>query len=146
MSSLKKFDYRIKDNRKRNIFLCGIVFVIVTMIGVKIYQSKAQFTSTTDELELVSGKVRLTCTDKVKPDYNQELTNYVNELYESGVCPELVDDETEDNNIRYIGATPDNYIWFNDELWRIIGVINNVEGENGKTETRIKLVRDESLG
>ncbi len=110
MSSLKKFDYRIKDNRKRNIFLCGIILVLITIVGVKLFQSKAQFTASTDELELASGKVRLTCTDKVKPNYNQESTNFINALYESNKCPELVDDETEDNNIRYIGATPDNYV------------------------------------
>ena len=149
MSSLKKFDYRIKDNRKRNIFLYGIVLVVVTIIGVKLYQSKAQFTSTTNELNLANGKVRLTCTDKVKPGYNRNLTEYVKKLYDSDVCPELVDDETIDNNLRYIGATPDNYVWFNDELWRIIGVMNNVEGGTESTEdgeTRIKIIRDESLG
>ncbi len=146
MSSLKKFDYRIKDNRKRNIFLCGIVLVVVTIVGIKLYQSKAQFTSTTNEMNLASGNVRLTCTNKVKPNYNQELTEFVNDLYKSGECPELVDDETEDNNIRYIGATPDNYVLFNDELWRIIGVMNNIDDGTGKKESRIKLIRNESLG
>ncbi len=146
MSSLKKFDYRIKDNRKRNIFLCGIILVLITIVGIKLYQSKAEFTGTSSELNLASGKVRLTCTDKVKPNYNQELINYVNDLYESGECSELVNDETKDNNLRYIGANPDNYVWFNDELWRIIGVMNNIDDGTGKTETRIKLIRDESLG
>ena len=41
---------------------------------------------------------------------------------------EVVDDETSDNNLRYIGANPDNYVWFNDELWRIIGVMKNIAG------------------
>ena len=40
---------------------------------------------------------------------------------------EVVDDETIDNNLRFIGSDPDNYVWFNDELWRIIGVMNNID-------------------
>ena len=59
---------------------------------------------------------------------------------------ELVDDETTDHNIRYIGANPNNYVRFNNELWRIIGVFNNIDNGSGTKETRIKLIRDESIG
>ena len=59
---------------------------------------------------------------------------------------ELVDDETVDHNIRYIGANPNNYVRFNNELWRIIGVFNNIENGSGTKETRIKLIRDEPIG
>ena len=45
---------------------------------------------------------------------------------------------------RYIGANPNNYVTFNNELWRIIGVFT-VEDENGNTEQRIKIVRNEKL-
>ena len=45
---------------------------------------------------------------------------------------------------RYIGANPNNYVTFNNELWRIIGVFT-VEDGNGNTEQRIKLVRNEQL-
>ena len=46
---------------------------------------------------------------------------------------------------RYIGASPNNYVYFNgNELWRIIGVFT-VEDENGNTEQRIKIVRNEKL-
>ena len=45
---------------------------------------------------------------------------------------------------RYIGANPNNYVTFNNELWRIIGVFT-VEDGNGNTEQRIKLVRNEKL-
>ena len=50
---------------------------------------------------------------------------------------------TEDNNLRYIGNKPNNYIYFNCsttdenemndttcEKWRIVGVFNNIEDEN----------------
>lgn len=45
---------------------------------------------------------------------------------------------------RYIGNAPYNYVAFNNELWRIIGVFT-VEDENGKQEQRIKIVRNEKL-
>ena len=46
---------------------------------------------------------------------------------------------------RYIGSDPYNYVTFNNELWRIIGVIT-VEDENGNKEQRIKIIRNESIG
>ena len=58
---------------------------------------------------------------------------------------ELVADNTVDNNLRYIGADPNNYVLFNDELWRIIGIFDeNTHGVAG-TEL-VKIIRDESIG
>ena len=59
---------------------------------------------------------------------------------------ELVYDETKDNNLRYIGVNPNNYVSFNDELWRIIGVMNNIDDGTGNKETRLKIIRNESIG
>jgi len=59
-------------------------------------------------------------------------------------------DDTDDKNIRYVGATPKNYIKFNNETWRIIGVFNDIttidEDGTEKKESLVKIVRDESLG
>ena len=63
-----------------------------------------------------------------------------------GETDELKFDNTADNNLRYIGANPNNYVRFNDELWRIIGVFNNIDDGTGNKETRIKLIRSESIG
>ena len=49
---------------------------------------------------------------------------------------EMVRDNTTDHNLRYSGANPNNYVKFNNELWRIIGIF----GDN------IKIVRNESIG
>ncbi len=59
---------------------------------------------------------------------------------------EIVDDETSDNNLRFIGANPNNYVSFNNELWRIIGVMNNIDDGTGTLESRLKIIRDESIG
>ena len=49
-------------------------------------------------------------------------------------------------NIRYYGADPNNYVSFNDELWRIIGVFKDIDDGTGTKETRIKIARSESIG
>ena len=59
---------------------------------------------------------------------------------------EIAYDETVDNNLRYIGANPNNYVSFNDELWRIIGVFNNIDDGTGNKETRLKIIRNEPIG
>ena len=46
---------------------------------------------------------------------------------------------------RYRGANPKNYVTFNNEVWRIIGVFPTDDG-TGKIENRIKLIRNESIG
>ena len=62
-----------------------------------------------------------------------------------------------DNNIRYIGANPNNYVYFNCsdysnqsdstcEKWRIIGVFKNMTKEDGTKEDLVKIVKDDSLG
>ena len=46
---------------------------------------------------------------------------------------------------RYRGASPKNYVTFNGEMWRIIGVFPTDDG-TGKIENRIKLIRNENIG
>ncbi len=180
MSSLKKFDYRIKDNRKRNIFLCGIVLVVITIVGVKLFNSYATFSNETTTIDLASGNVVIPAT------------HYLKELAKSSTNSELRYDQTIDNNLRYLGKNPNNYVDFGDGiydtdiwygfsrsnymikqftnsedcqndpeyyndcakiysrgdpiLWRIIGVMNNVEDESGNKDMRIKLIRADGIG
>ena len=52
-----------------------------------------------------------------------------------------------ENGKRYQGKNPDNYIWFNDELWRIIGIIPVcLTGGCASTENRVKIIRNDSIG
>ena len=70
------------------------------------------------------------------PNY---LTTYIMDLYdneETSIENGLKKDNTPDQNIRYYGSNPNNYVSFNNELWRIIGVFGN----------NVKLVRSEKIG
>jgi len=96
------------------------------------------------------------------PSYAEVITNCSNNGYKTTICmlenssydtTNLAYDETIDNNLRYIGASPDNYIDIGDRdasgniiPWRIIGVMNNVGDGNGNSETRLKIIRSESIG
>ena len=52
-----------------------------------------------------------------------------------------------ENGKRYQGKNPDNYIWFNDELWRIIGNVPVcLESGCEATENRVKIIRNDSIG
>ena len=55
-------------------------------------------------------------------------------------------DDTTDKNLRYVGASPNNYLKFNDEIWRIIGIFNVYNVETKKYENLVKIVRNDSLG
>ena len=53
---------------------------------------------------------------------------------------------TEDiTEYRYRGASPKNYVTFNNEVWRIIGVFPTDDG-TGKIENRIKIIKEQSIG
>ena len=75
---------------------------------------------------------------KFSLDY-QYLLEHIIDLYsseETRTSNGLKKDNTPDQNIRYYGSNPNNYVSFNSELWRIIGVFGN----------NVKLVRKDSLG
>ncbi len=92
---------------------------------------------------------------------DKTITSYINgnqgEVYtfihEKGVQQEgwTTDELT---SYRYIGATPNNYVYFNCkdssdkntcELWRVVGVFS-VENEKGEKQQRVKIMRNNSLG
>ena len=71
--------------------------------------------------------------------------------------PSMFASDDPGNNIRYMGKDPNNYVYFNCsdynnptagtcELWRIIGVFNNVTKSDGSKENLVKIIRTDSLG
>ena len=84
-----------------------------------------------------------------------KVSEKITELAQSDTVNFASDDP--DNNIRYIGANPDNYVYFNCsdytkqskstcEKWRIIGLFNNINKSDGAKENLIKIIRDDELG
>ena len=86
-----------------------------------------------------------------KPSLTEVITTAMNSN------PSMFASDDPGKNIRYIGANPDNYVYFNCsdytnptadtcELWRIIGVFNNVTKGDGSKENLVKIIRANSLG
>ena len=89
-----------------------------------------------DGLKITNGtKENAEVKEITKPTYGMKAVEYITNLLEYD-GEGLKIDNTSDQNIRYYGANPNNYVSFNNELWRIIGVFGN----------NVKLIRNEKLG
>ena len=86
-----------------------------------------------------------------KPSLNEAITTAMSNN------PNMFASDDPGKNVRYIGANPNNYVYFNCsdytnptadtcELWRIIGVFNNVTKRDGSKENLVKIIRADSLG
>ena len=76
-------------------------------------------------------------------DYNTATADQKNQMW--AFTHEATEQLKATTDYRYIGANPNNYVKFNDELWRIIGVFD-VDDGTGKIEKRMKIIRNESIG
>ena len=122
--------------------------------GSTAYRLNLYFPKST-KIQNKNGQLVLNASISVESDnslkYTPTLLKKIDLMYqyESGTNG-LEQDDTPDKNLRYVGASPKNYIKFNNETWRIIGVFNNIttidEQENEKTESLVKIVRNYSLG
>ena len=101
------------------------------------------------------SKVKITGTDTpyLTPTGADTLIALTNNQNESGLYTITHPKDTtlqigNDKDIteyRYRGANPKNYVNFNNETWRILGIFPTDDG-NGNIENRIKLIRNESIG
>ena len=93
-----------------------------------------------------------TATDKIIDLYNDGSSINTVNIGGDTSNPEVHLNATQgimlDNNgdYRYYGANPNNYVTFNDETWRIIGAFHDVDDGTGTKETRLKIIRNESIG
>ena len=114
------------------------------------FNLKIQFPDTGENQDTEKGK---TLTGEIVVNYEESATDTLIALYDKETKTNNVStiglfiDDTKDVNLRYTGATPNNYVIFgNDsELWRIVGIFNITDSE-GNTTRKLKLVRDSSLG
>ena len=113
------------------------------------FNLKIQFLDTGENQDSEKGK---TLTGKIVVNYEESATDTLIALYEKETKTNNVStsglfiDDTKDVNLRYTGATPNNYVIFgnDNELWRIVGIFNIIDSD-GNTTRKLKLVRDSSL-
>ncbi len=84
-------------------------------------------------------------TYRVKINFVTELLTITKQIAKiAETSNEIVEDDY--GNLRYIGADPNNYVLFNNELWRIIGVMKDIENADGSKSDKVKLVKNEIIG
>ena len=138
----KTLTYKIKINKAK-----GKQIKIGSSIGLN--NSNLSLPSGTTAFSLLKDPIRGTAEQiiaKANPetlDYNTATTDQKNQMW---TFPhEATEQLAATTDYRYIGANPNNYVKFNDELWRIIGVFD-VDDGTGKIEKRMKIIRNESIG
>lgn len=88
------------------------------------------YVSTDDSIRIVQGAYSDSSYGIATMSFSIEKANIVNEV---------------DTGYRYEGKNPNNYIWFNNELWRIIGVFDSAShGQAG--QNLVKIIRNDSIG
>ena len=108
--------------------------------GVQNAKFSSKVVITASYMEAVEGKDVLSYVKKNADSSSDEV--YTVPGISSDSCTyTLAYDGTSDNNLRYVGKNPCNYVTFNGEKagWRIIGILNTPEGQ------RMKLIRTDSL-
>ena len=101
--------------------------------------------NTSDECSYLGN---LTTSNQIKVTYQKDGsvssgTDNVIFYFQKGTYNENI--KTVSAGIRYEGKDPNNYIWFNNEYWRIIGVFDsNSHGQSGKN--LVKIIREDPLG
>ncbi len=108
----------------------------------KIYKSKIVVNGASNK-QPVATETLIAKANPENLDYNTATEAQKKEMWT--FTHEATEQTTALTDYRYIGADPNNYVKFNDELWRIIGVFDTDDG-TGKVEKRLKIIRNESIG
>ena len=104
-------------------------------VTVNCNNAKGRWNPKTWKLEITKITGTVTCD----VSFNSSITNLTTQVNNKATRNE--------NGRRYQGKNPNNYIWFNDELWRIIGNIPVcLTSGCSTTESRVKIIRNDSIG
>ena len=125
-------------------FLFAIILVILLCIGYTSY-ALFSFTKTSNNIiELTVGKLKKAdLNDLIKLADNKNDSGLYKITHPKDTTLQIGNDK-DITEYRYRGEDPKNYVSFNGETWRILGVFPTDDG-TGKIENRIKIVRNESI-
>ena len=125
-------------------FLFTIVLIILVCVGYSSYALFSFTKTSTNVIEGTVGELKKSGTDtliKLTDNTNDSGLYTITHPADNTLQIGATEDITE---YRYRGASPKNYVSFNGETWRIIGVFPTDDG-TGKIENRIKLIKDQSI-
>ena len=126
-------------------FLIILVLLILVCVGYTSYALFSISKTSNNIIELEVGEMTklatetlISQTDNLNESGLYTITHNADSTLQIGATESVTE-------YRYRGASPKNYVSFNNEVWRIIGLFPT-EDENGNIENRIKLIRNESIG
>ena len=126
-------------------FLIVLVLLILVCVGYTSYALFSISKTSNNIIELEVGEMTKLATETLIAQTNNlndsglyTITHNADSTLQLGATEDITE-------YRYRGASPKNYVSFNNEVWRIIGVFPT-EDENGNIENRIKLIRNASIG
>lgn len=117
----------IVHNGKKTVYINGESYVNASSSGIVSSCSNIGYLTTTDDIHFAQD------TDLYYP-----LTTMYFYLKKSNSTTSY------DTGYRYEGKNPNNYVLFNNELWRIIGVFDS--NTHGKSGNLTKIIRNDSIG
>lgn len=124
----------------------GTTQATATISAILGYEKGGNLIIPSDMTEIKDVYTPVTLAAYIKSKYNNNSVAVNNDIsYNIDTNNKLINDNN--NNLRYYGSSPNNYIYFNCtnyrnqsstncEVWRIIGVIDN----------KVKIVRNQSIG
>ena len=126
-------------------FLFTIVLIILVCVGYSSY-ALFSFTKTSNNvIEATVGEISTTGADTlIKLTDNKDNSGLYTITHPKDTTLQIGNDK-DITEYRYRGANPKNYVTFNNETWRIIGVFKADDG-TGNIENRIKIIKDQSIG
>ncbi len=126
-------------------FLFTIVLIILVCVGYSSY-ALFSFTKTSNNvIEATVGEISTTGADTlIKLTDNKDNSGLYTITHPKDTTLQIGNDN-DITEYRDRGASPKNYVTFNNEVWRILGVFPTDDG-TGKIENRIKIIKDQSIG
>ena len=144
---MKRLSFLFKDVKEYNKYLLSILAIfIILFAGIISYNytnsSYAKWSSGSASNNTIKVGVKIIeyvpiLNILVGTDGIEKVTHTIDDT--------LQVDESFAVEYRYRGGNVNNYVTFNNETWRIIGVLPT-EDTDGNVEYRLKIIRDESIG
>ena len=126
-------------------FLIILVLLILICVGYSSYALFSFSKTSPNTIELEVGEMTKLATETLIAQTDNLNESGLYTIVHSADSTLQIGATESVTEYRYRGASPKNYVTFNNEVWRIIGVFPTEDG-NGNIENRIKLIRNESIG
>ena len=126
-------------------FLIILILLILVCVGYSSYALFSFSKTSPNIIELEVGEMTKLATETLIAQTDNLNESGLYTIVHSADSTLQIGTAESVTEYRYRGANPKNYVTFNNEIWRIIGVFPT-EDENGNIENRIKLIRNESIG